>query len=135
MITVAPSQRILRLNQGELAPGRQADWVLLDLARPSLVPTRLDNLTGEPGLGRRRLGGRPWSPTGARGQARRPHQTFLDGTRPTTRSWPKMGPVRDLRRLARPGGTPRNRGPTAGYKRTSGLDVTFFHHPKNVNFS
>jgi 5-methylthioadenosine/S-adenosylhomocysteine deaminase len=44
MITVAPN-RILRLNQGELAPGRQADWLLLDLARPNLVPTRLDNLT------------------------------------------------------------------------------------------
>ena len=44
MITVAPN-RILRLNQGELAEGRQADWVLLDLARPNLVPTRLDNLT------------------------------------------------------------------------------------------
>jgi 5-methylthioadenosine/S-adenosylhomocysteine deaminase len=44
MITVAPS-RILRLNQGELAPGRQADWLLLDLDRPNLVPTRLDNLT------------------------------------------------------------------------------------------
>jgi 5-methylthioadenosine/S-adenosylhomocysteine deaminase len=44
MITVAPS-RILRLNQGELAPGRQADWLLMDLTRPNLVPTRLDNLT------------------------------------------------------------------------------------------
>ncbi len=44
MITVAPSA-ILRLNQGELAPGRQADWVLLDLARPNMVPTRLDNVT------------------------------------------------------------------------------------------
>ncbi|BDU74049.1 amidohydrolase family protein [Mesoterricola silvestris] len=44
MITVAPN-RILRLNQGELAPGRQADWILLDLARPNLVPTRLDNVT------------------------------------------------------------------------------------------
>jgi 5-methylthioadenosine/S-adenosylhomocysteine deaminase len=44
MISVAPS-RILGLNQGELAPGRQADWLLLDLARPNLVPTRLDNLT------------------------------------------------------------------------------------------
>ena len=44
MITVAPSQ-ILRLNQGELAPGRQADWVLMDLARPNMVPTRLDNVT------------------------------------------------------------------------------------------
>jgi 5-methylthioadenosine/S-adenosylhomocysteine deaminase len=44
LITVAPS-RILGLDQGELAPGRQADWILLDLARPNLVPTRLDNLT------------------------------------------------------------------------------------------
>jgi 5-methylthioadenosine/S-adenosylhomocysteine deaminase len=44
MITVEPS-RILRLNQGELAPGRQADWILLDLARPNMIPTRLDNLT------------------------------------------------------------------------------------------
>jgi len=44
MITVAPN-RILRLNQGELAPGRQADWVLIDLARPNLCPTRLDNVT------------------------------------------------------------------------------------------
>ncbi len=44
MITVAPN-RILRLNQGELAPGRQADWVLVDLARPNMVPTRLDNVT------------------------------------------------------------------------------------------
>ena len=44
LITVAPS-RILHLNQGELAPGRQADWILVDLARPNLVPTRLDNVT------------------------------------------------------------------------------------------
>lgn len=44
MITVVPS-KILRLNQGELAPGRQADWVVLDLDRPNLTPTRLDNLT------------------------------------------------------------------------------------------
>lgn len=44
MITVIPS-KILRLNQGELAPGRQADWVVLDLDRPNLAPTRLDNLT------------------------------------------------------------------------------------------
>ncbi len=34
----------LRMNQGELAPGRQADWVLIDLDRPNLVPTRLDNV-------------------------------------------------------------------------------------------
>ncbi len=44
MITVVPS-KMLRLNQGELAPGRQADWVVLDLDRPNLAPTRLDNLT------------------------------------------------------------------------------------------
>jgi 5-methylthioadenosine/S-adenosylhomocysteine deaminase len=44
LITVAPSA-ILRMNGGELAPGRQADYVLLDLARPNMVPTRLDNLT------------------------------------------------------------------------------------------
>lgn len=44
MITVVPAS-ILSLNQGELAPGRQADWVLIGLDRPNLVPTRLDNLT------------------------------------------------------------------------------------------
>jgi len=44
MITVVPN-RILRGNRGELAPGRQADFVLLSLDRPNLVPTRLDNLT------------------------------------------------------------------------------------------
>ncbi|MBW2255850.1 MAG: hypothetical protein JRI25_14805, partial [Deltaproteobacteria bacterium] len=44
MITVIPNH-ILRLNQGALAAGRQADWVLLALDRPNLVPTRLDNLT------------------------------------------------------------------------------------------
>lgn len=44
MITVVPN-RILGLDQGELAPGRAADWLLLDLARPNLVPTRLDNVT------------------------------------------------------------------------------------------
>ncbi len=43
MITVVPSA-ILGLNQGELAPGRQADWVLVDLNRPNLIPTRVDNL-------------------------------------------------------------------------------------------
>ncbi len=43
MITVRPS-RILGLNQGQLSPGRQADWILLDLSRPNMVPTRLDNL-------------------------------------------------------------------------------------------
>jgi 5-methylthioadenosine/S-adenosylhomocysteine deaminase len=44
MITVVPNA-ILRFNQGELAPGRQADWVMVDLARPNMVPTRLDNVT------------------------------------------------------------------------------------------
>ena len=44
LITVAPN-RILRLNQGELAPGRQADWLLIGLDRPNMVPTRLDNVT------------------------------------------------------------------------------------------
>jgi 5-methylthioadenosine/S-adenosylhomocysteine deaminase len=44
MVTVAPNA-ILGLDQGELAPGRQADWILVDLARPNLVPTRLDNVT------------------------------------------------------------------------------------------
>jgi 5-methylthioadenosine/S-adenosylhomocysteine deaminase len=43
MITVVPNQ-ILGLEQGDLAPGRQADWILVDLERPNLVPTRLDNL-------------------------------------------------------------------------------------------
>jgi 5-methylthioadenosine/S-adenosylhomocysteine deaminase len=43
MITSVPAQ-MLGLNQGELAPDRRADWVLLDLSRPNLVPTRVDNL-------------------------------------------------------------------------------------------
>ncbi len=43
MITSVPAG-ILRQNQGELAVGRQADWILLDLDRPNLTPTRLDNL-------------------------------------------------------------------------------------------
>ena len=43
MITVEPA-RILGLNQGQLAPGRQADWVVVGLDRPNLVPTRLDNV-------------------------------------------------------------------------------------------
>ena len=43
MITSVPAA-ILRKNQGELSPGRQADWVLLSLNKPNLVPTRLDNL-------------------------------------------------------------------------------------------
>jgi 5-methylthioadenosine/S-adenosylhomocysteine deaminase len=43
MITVVPA-RMLRLDQGELAPGRQADWIVIDLDRPNMVPTRHDNL-------------------------------------------------------------------------------------------
>jgi 5-methylthioadenosine/S-adenosylhomocysteine deaminase len=43
MITSVPAA-ILSFNQGELAPGRQADWVLIRLDRPNLVPTRLDNV-------------------------------------------------------------------------------------------
>jgi len=43
MITSVPA-RILGFNLGELAPGRQADWILIDTNRPNLVPTRLDNL-------------------------------------------------------------------------------------------
>ena len=31
-------------DQGELAPGRRADWILVRLDRPNLTPTRLDNL-------------------------------------------------------------------------------------------
>jgi 5-methylthioadenosine/S-adenosylhomocysteine deaminase len=43
MITSVPA-RMLRQEQGELAAGRRADWILLDLDRPNLTPTRLDNL-------------------------------------------------------------------------------------------
>ncbi|HVP39435.1 MAG TPA: amidohydrolase family protein [Candidatus Saccharimonadales bacterium] len=42
-ITCVPAQ-ILKKNQGELAPGRQADWILVSLDRPNLTPTRLDNV-------------------------------------------------------------------------------------------
>ncbi len=43
MITAVPAG-ILRLPQGALKPGLQADWVVLDLNRPNLCPTRLDNV-------------------------------------------------------------------------------------------
>ncbi|MDY0059470.1 MAG: amidohydrolase family protein [Myxococcota bacterium] len=43
MITSVPAQ-MLGLDQGELLPGKAADWILLRLDRPNLVPTRLDNL-------------------------------------------------------------------------------------------
>ena len=91
MITVAPN-RILRLNQGELAPGRQADWILVDLARPNLVPTRLDNVTEN----------LLWAADGsevdtvvASGRLLKLDGAvlpFLDGTRPGTRSWPRSSP-------------------------------------------
>jgi 5-methylthioadenosine/S-adenosylhomocysteine deaminase len=34
----------LRQDRGELAPGRCADWILLDIDRPNMIPTRLDNV-------------------------------------------------------------------------------------------
>jgi 5-methylthioadenosine/S-adenosylhomocysteine deaminase len=43
MITSVPAG-ILRLPQGELRPGLSADFVVLDLNRPNLCPTRLDNV-------------------------------------------------------------------------------------------
>ncbi|PIE91296.1 MAG: hypothetical protein CR997_01585 [Acidobacteria bacterium] len=43
MITRIPSN-MLGLNQGELAEGRDADWILIDLNRPNMVPTREDNV-------------------------------------------------------------------------------------------
>ena len=43
MITVVPAA-MLRQDQGELSVGKRADWLLLDLRRPNLVPTRLDNV-------------------------------------------------------------------------------------------
>jgi 5-methylthioadenosine/S-adenosylhomocysteine deaminase len=43
MITSVPAG-ILRLPQGELRPSLQADWVVLDMGRPNLCPTRLDNV-------------------------------------------------------------------------------------------
>ena len=43
MITSVPA-RMLRQDQGELAPGRLADWILVTLERPNLTPTRLDNV-------------------------------------------------------------------------------------------
>jgi len=43
MITVVPSA-ILKKNQGELTAGKQSDFVLLDLDKPNMFPTRLDNI-------------------------------------------------------------------------------------------
>ncbi len=43
MVTVVPA-KMLRLNSGELAPGKDADLILIDLRRPNLTPTRVDNV-------------------------------------------------------------------------------------------
>ncbi len=43
MITSVPAE-ILRMNQGELVPGKQSDFVLLDLDKPNMTPTRIDNV-------------------------------------------------------------------------------------------
>lgn len=43
MITVEAA-KILRLDAGQLAPGKAADLVLIDLTRPNLVPTRRSNV-------------------------------------------------------------------------------------------
>ena len=81
MITSVPA-RILGLNQGELAEGKQADFVLLGLSRPNLVPTRLDNL----------MENIIWAADGseidtvvARGRVLKERgkiETFMDGTSP-----------------------------------------------------
>jgi 5-methylthioadenosine/S-adenosylhomocysteine deaminase len=43
MITRVPAG-ILGLDQGELVAGKKADFILVDLFRPNMVPTRLDNV-------------------------------------------------------------------------------------------
>jgi len=43
MITSIPSD-MLHLNQGELTAGKDADWILVDVAKPNMTPTRLDNV-------------------------------------------------------------------------------------------
>ena len=42
-ITVEPAE-FLRLNTGSLEKGKDADIVLIDLTRPNLIPSRLDNI-------------------------------------------------------------------------------------------
>ena len=42
-ITVEPAE-FLRLNTGSLESGKDADMVLIDLTRPNLIPSRLDNV-------------------------------------------------------------------------------------------
>ncbi len=43
MITSVPA-KILRMDQGELAEGMLADWIVLGLGKPNMIPTRLDNV-------------------------------------------------------------------------------------------
>jgi len=43
MVTVVPA-RFLGLNAGSLAPGFDADVIVIDLDRPNLTPSRLDNV-------------------------------------------------------------------------------------------
>jgi 5-methylthioadenosine/S-adenosylhomocysteine deaminase len=42
-ITVEPAE-FLRLNTGSLETDKDADIVLIDLTRPNLIPSRLDNI-------------------------------------------------------------------------------------------
>ncbi|HDL64927.1 MAG TPA: hypothetical protein ENH12_06015, partial [Proteobacteria bacterium] len=43
MVTVVPA-KMLRLNAGSLSAGKDADLILIDLRRPNLTPTRIDNV-------------------------------------------------------------------------------------------
>lgn len=43
MVTVVPA-KMLRLNTGRLSAGKDADLILIDLRRPNLTPTRIDNV-------------------------------------------------------------------------------------------
>ena len=42
-ITVEPAE-FLRLDTGSLEEGKDADMVMIDLTRPNLIPSRLDNI-------------------------------------------------------------------------------------------
>ena len=43
MITVIPAE-ILKLNAGSLDVGKDADFIVIDITRPNLVPIRVDNV-------------------------------------------------------------------------------------------
>jgi 5-methylthioadenosine/S-adenosylhomocysteine deaminase len=43
MITIKPAE-MLGFNSGSLEPGKDADIVVIDLSKPNLVPTRIDNV-------------------------------------------------------------------------------------------